>query len=314
MINIMLYLLIFLSVSLVIRAFFQFAFQRTFIINERIASYIGKPLTQYQENKRLNIKTDFLTQNLSKFTDLMKERVAKKLSKESKHDLEKKLREAGFSYKWTPVNFRVLQLLAGIILFSLCLLLFGRATDKLTALFFMSGALGALGYFYPNFYLSAKKKKRNAQVEKNLADFFDMINLSVEAGMGLDAAIVRACKNSTGPLSEEFSRAMDEMRLGKSRRDAFISLRSRVAVDAFQSLMTSIIQADQLGIGMTKVLRALTERIREHQRQLAREKAMKAPVKMLLPMAFFIFPAIFIVVLGPVILHFIVNGIGGFTK
>lgn len=313
MINYILYLLMFFSIALVFRAFFQFAFQRTVVIYERIETYIGKPIIK-KEEKKGSMQSDYLVKKVTHFTEIMKERLSKRLSKDSKRDLEKKLREAGFSYKWTPVSFRLLQLFIGMITVGFCLLIFGNAADKPFYLFLFAGAFGAFGYYYPNFYLSSRKKKRIVQVQKNLADFFDMVNLSVEAGMGLDAAIVRACKNTSGPLSEEFLRTMEEMRLGKSRRDAFIGLRNRVPVDAFQSIMTSIIQADQLGIGMTKVLRALTERIREHQRQVAREKAMKAPIKMLFPMALFIFPAIFIVVLGPVILHFVVNGFGGMTK
>ena len=93
------------------------------------------------------------------------------------------------------------------------------------------------------------------------------------------------------------------MSLGKSRREAFSDLRGRVPVHQFQSIITSLIQADMLGVGMAKVIRSLTDRIREQRTQLAREKAMKAPVKMVFPMLLFIFPAIFIVMLGPLVIY-----------
>ena len=101
------------------------------------------------------------------------------------------------------------------------------------------------------------------------------------------------------------------MKLGKSRREAFSDLRYRVPSDQFQSIMSSLIQADQLGIGMAKILKQLTVRIREHQRELAREQAMKAPIKMMFPMVLFIFPSLFIVLLGPLVIYLITVGLGG---
>ena len=101
------------------------------------------------------------------------------------------------------------------------------------------------------------------------------------------------------------------MKLGKSRREAFYDLRKRVPSDSFQSIITSLIQADQLGIGMAKVLGNLTVRVREQRRETAREQAMKAPVKMLFPMVFFIFPSLFIVILGPLVIQLVTEGFGG---
>jgi tight adherence protein C len=261
------------------------------------------------EKRTKPIETRTSYKKITEYSEKMKEELSKKLTPEAKSDLERKLRDAGISYKWTAVDFRFLQILLTILLILVCFALFGRASEKTSTFILLSLSIGGLGYYYPLFYLSTRKKQRMVFVQKNLADFFDMINLSVEAGLGLDAAILRVCKNNKGPLSEEFLRAMEDMRLGKSRREAFIQLRNRVPVDAFQSIMTTIIQADQLGIGLTKVLRTLTERIREHQRQLAREKAMKAPIKMMFPIVLFIFPALFIVLLGPLIINLLSGGL-----
>ncbi|RHW42540.1 type II secretion system F family protein [Neobacillus notoginsengisoli] len=305
-----LYFMAFLSLTLVYRAFLQFLYRSELTIHSRVENFLG---TERQAPKPVEMKNRgqfFAEEKISTLAEKMKVFLSKKLSAEAKSDLEKKLLDAGV-VKWTAVDFRLLQLLAGLLLFFLGFLLFGRTTGKTMSLFLLSSALGGLGFYYPIFYLGARKTQRLAKIQKSLADFFDMVNLSVEAGMGLDAAIMRVCKNKEGPLSEEFLRAIEEMRLGKSRRDAFINLRARVSLDAFQSIMTSLIQADQLGIGMSKVLRALTDRIREHQRQLAREKAMKAPIKMLFPMVLFIFPAIFIILLGPLIIYLLQNGLGG---
>ena len=138
-----------------------------------------------------------------------------------------------------------------------------------------------------------------------MPDFFDIVNLSIEAGMGLDAALLKVCKQTKGPLSDEFLQTLEDMSLGKSRREAFSDLRERVPVHQFQSIITSLIQADMLGVGMAKVIRSLTDRIREQRTQFAREKAMKAPVKMVFPMLLFIFPAMFIVMLGPLVIYLI---------
>lgn len=307
--HIILFIFLFLSIVLLFQAVLQGIYKRKLVVDQRIEDYIG-PTTPIKEKK--DIKKEMqIPESLENARKKVKQELDKKITLETKSELEKKLRDAGISYNWSAVDFRFLQLAIAGILFFVSFLLFGKMSDEKGTLLFLSLSLGALGYYYPIFYLGTKKKKRMAQIEKSLADFFDMVNLSIEAGMGLDAAISRVCKTKKGPLSEEFERALEEMRLGKSRREAFINLRNRVPMDTFHSIMTSMIQADQLGIGMSKVLRTLTERIREHQRQLAREKAMKAPVKMMFPMIFFIFPSLFIVLLGPLIIYLMVFGLGG---
>ncbi|GGF23875.1 hypothetical protein GCM10010954_23460 [Halobacillus andaensis] len=288
---------------LIFQVLFRIIFRHSMVVDQRAEFYIGT----VEEEKKSTKKE--ISSSVVNVTERAKQIIEKQLSKEAKSELDKKLRDAGVSYKWTAVDFRLIQILVTLILIFAGWILAGGAEASFSSGLLMGGALGALGFYYPNFYLSVKKRKRMEEVQRTLADFFDMINLSIEAGMGLDAAIFRACQQTKGPLSVEFKKAIDEMRLGKSRREAFTNLRNRVPVEEFQSIMTSIIQADQLGIGMAKALRSLTVRIREHQRQLAREKAMKAPVKMLFPMVFFIFPSMFIVILGPVVVYFLVNGL-----
>lgn len=173
----------------------------------------------------------------------------------------------------------------------------------------LAGAVAFLGFRYPMFYLAKKRTLRIKEINKQMPDFFDMVNLLLEAGVGLDSAISNVCQKKKGPLSEEFQQALEDMKLGKSRREAFYELRKRVPSDMFQSVIMAIIQADQLGIGMAKVLKNLTIRIREQRREARREQAMKAPIKMLFPMVFFIFPAIFIVILGPLVITILTGGL-----
>lgn len=167
----------------------------------------------------------------------------------------------------------------------------------------LASVISLLAMYYLSFYLSTIIKKRRHEVQKTMADFFDMVNLSIEAGMGLDASIQRVCHQTKGALSDEFLQTLEDIKLGKSRKEAFSDLRNRVPVYQFQSIMTSLIQADMLGVGMTNMVRQVTGRMREQRRQFAREQAMKAPVKMVFPMLLFIFPALFIVMLGPLVIY-----------
>ncbi|RXT13567.1 type II secretion system F family protein [Ammoniphilus sp. CFH 90114] len=219
--------------------------------------------------------------------------------------LEKRLQEAGSPFQWTAVDYRLIQfILFGVLLVG-SLAFFTYTNDSMGKVMIYSFLTAALGFFYPFLYIVDKRKQRILAIEKSLSDFFDMVGVSLEAGMGLDGALYKVSKRMEGPLSKEILQALDEMKLGKSRRDAFTSLRDRVPSEPFQSVMSALIQADQFGIGMTKVLRAQTRRLREQRRQAAREKAMKAPIKMMIPMVLLIFPTLFIVILGPIIVQVI---------
>ncbi|MBO8172220.1 MAG: type II secretion system F family protein [Bacillaceae bacterium] len=235
-----------------------------------------------------------------------------KMAGYTRRELAKKLEAAGYPFNWNPVDFRLTQIFLGLTFFLVIFLLFVPVSDDARAgrVVLLSVVAGLFGFLYPKYYLEAKKKQRVKAIERGMPDFFDMLNLSIEAGMGLDGAIARVCRQLQGPLSEEFLRTLEDMKLGKSRRQAFSELRDRVPSDPFQSIINALIQADHLGIGMSKVLRSLTQRIREQRREQAREQAMKAPVKMLFPMVFFIFPSLFIVLLGPLVIFLITDGLG----
>ncbi|MGE6487447.1 type II secretion system F family protein [Paenisporosarcina sp. NPDC076898] len=235
-------------------------------------------------------------------------RVIDQVTKASKKkDLDQRLREAGYPFNLSPTDFKFLQLLIWVVLFMMVFLLLIRMDANILSSMVVAGILAAPGMYYPSFYLSVLIKKRRSEIQRSMPDFFDMVNLSIEAGMGLDASILKVCQHTKGPLSEEFLLTLEDMKLGKSRREAYADLRSRVPVPPFQTIITSLIQADMLGVGMAKVIRSLTVKIREQRTQMAREQAMKAPVKMIFPMLLFIFPAIFIVMLGPMIVYLIVS-------
>jgi tight adherence protein C len=219
-------------------------------------------------------------------------------------EIEKRLQAAGNPFNISAGDFVLLQVLLPIMLFFLFSVLLVPSGEKVKGVL-LAAVAAVFAYRYTNYYLSAKRKQRVKQIDKAMPDFFDLLNVSIEAGMGLDGALKRVCHQMETPLSREFLSALEDMKLGKSRRQAFIELRDRVPSDFFRSVMSSIIQADQMGIGLSKVLRTQTKRIREKQRFTAKEQAMKAPVKMLIPMVLFIFPTLFIVLIGPVIVNLV---------
>lgn len=276
-------------------------YKQKIAINRRTASYFD--IEEGKLNTKPNKKNDLVL--LKKVSEKVKTMIDQKTPKSKKEELELRLREAGYPLNLSSTDFKFLQFLIGfVVFFSLSLLLMKLDTTILSS-FLLAGLMAVIAMYYPSFYLSVIIKKRRLAIQKAMPDFFDMVNLSIEAGMGLDASLLKVCKNSTGPLSEEFLQTIEDMKLGKSRREAFSDLRKRVPVHQFQSIITSLIQADMLGVGMAKVIRSLTGRIREQRTQLAREQAMKAPVKMIFPMMFFIFPALFIVMLGPLVIYLI---------
>jgi tight adherence protein C len=157
------------------------------------------------------------------------------------------------------------------------------------------------GFFFPDLWIRDEVKRRRKRLTKALPDTIDIIAISVEAGLGFDAACQRVAAKSGDDLSHEFERYLLELRLGKGRRDALKNIIWRTGVPDLSQFITAIIQADQLGVSIANVLRIQSEQMRMRRRQRAEEQAQKAPLKMLFPMALFIFPSIFVVILAPVV-------------
>jgi len=164
-----------------------------------------------------------------------------------------------------------------------------------------------LGFMAPDFYLSSKAGGRGNGILNQLPDALDLLTISVEAGLGFDAALVKVTEKMKGPLTEEFKRAAGEQRIGKSRQEALRGISERVEVKELQNFISAIIQADQLGVSMSKVLRIQSEQMRTERRQRAEERAAKAPVMIMLPTVGCIFPSLFIVILGPAIILIMLN-------
>ena len=165
-----------------------------------------------------------------------------------------------------------------------------------------SAGFAAFGYVLPNLLLKNAGDKRETLMRNALPDAIDLLTISVEAGLGFDAAVARVAKNTTGPLAQEFSRLLQEMQLGIGRAEAMRAMGERTSLPDLKSFCLAMVQADSLGIPIARVLRIQSHEMRTKRRQRAEEAAQKVPVKILFPVIFFILPTIFIVVIGPVFL------------
>lgn len=155
--------------------------------------------------------------------------------------------------------------------------------------------------YIPDLYLRICKKNRQAAIVKSLPDVLDLLTVSVEAGLGFDAALHKVIEKTEGPLTDEFEKALQEINLGKPRREALRDMAARLEVNDVTTFTGSIIQADQLGVSITNVLRIQSAQCRANRKMRAEEQAQKAPVKILIPLVLFIFPTILIVLLGPAV-------------
>ena len=210
--------------------------------------------------------------------------------------LVRQLDSAGNPKPWTVES--IMGAKGGVLLLGgvLGLLLGGGFTPK--GLLIMAVA-ATVGFFLPDLLLYNIAMKRQEQLRRGLADALDMLTVCVEAGQGFDAALMQVARSTKGPVAGEFTRALQEIQLGKPRGEAFTSMARRNNVMELRTFVTALVQADRLGLPIGGVLREQAQQMRLIRRQLAEEKAMKVPVKILFPLLLCIFPALFIVIIGP---------------
>jgi tight adherence protein C len=214
--------------------------------------------------------------------------------------IQLKLMTAGMSQKISPTTFLALKAALAIGFGALGLLL-GSAVSFVGTLFFALG-FGFAGFAFPGIYVSMKARGRREQIRAELPDALDLLAVSVEAGLGFDGAVDKLTDNLEGSLADEFALTLGEMRIGESRHDALKKLAVRVDTPEVAAFSRAIIQADQLGISLGRILKVQAADSRNRRQMAAEEKAMKAPIKMMFPTVLFIFPAMFLVVLGPAVL------------
>lgn len=303
----LLYLLFFVSITLLVYAGLMLRSEKKEQVQKRISLFKSNDAVQQtaEELDEAEEKPSLYTRVLSPVIREFKKSFKKRMPGEKEARLERRLLQAGSPFNMTPVDFRIFQL----ALFFICPMATGiyasllQAGTGMLVLFVIVGV--GIALFLPQYYLTIKIKQRNKRAIRELPDVLDLLTVSLEAGLGFDGALGKLIAKKEGVLATEFQRCLEEIRLGKTRREALGGVKERITADEVSLLISSIIQAERLGIGMVQVLRVQSHEVREQRKQRAEEEAMKAPIKMLFPLVLFIFPSLFIVLLGPAIIQFI---------
>ncbi len=221
---------------------------------------------------------------------------------------ESKLAEAGYPYGLRTIDFMGLKVVAAVVTSGLAFLLFGVAMrNPASSTLIVAGVALVIGFFVPDYWLSTRIKARQKFILLAIPDTLDLLTISVKAGLGFDAALGKVIEKTEGPLTDEFRRALAEVRIGKPRRDALKEMVGRTNVPALTNFIGAIVQAEQLGVAIANVLEVQSEQLRIERRQRAEEMAAKAPIKMLFPLVGCIFPSMFIVILGPAMILIVKN-------
>ena len=220
---------------------------------------------------------------------------------------EKKLALAGNPADLRTTDFLGLKAVAALAFAGGAFLLFGIVMGMGFFAIVLTLVLGIVGFLAPSFWLSRRVKKRQKAILLAIPDALDLLTISVKAGLGFDQALAKVVEKTHGPLADEYRRALAEIRVGKTRREALRDVVSRTEVPALTNFIGAIIQAEQLGVSISKVLQVQSDQLRIERRQRAEEMAAKAPIKMLFPLVGCIFPSLFIVILGPALILIAVN-------
>jgi tight adherence protein C len=273
-------------------------------MQKRIEFFFGKSTHALLPEEEGDVQESFPERVMKPVWRSFKLKLQRSLNRDKADKLELRLAQAGNPFGLSAVEFKIIQssilILLPLIGFGFSLML--HLENQIKFLIFM--LLLIAGAIVPGYYLKTKKLNRGKIALKELPDTLDLLTISLEAGLGFDAALSKVVSKKKGVLSEEFTFALEEIRIGKTRKEALVGIQERLPAEELKNLIYSIIQAEKLGIGMVSVLRVQTEEIREKRKNRAEEAAMKAPIKMLFPLVLFIFPTLFIILLGPAILQF----------
>jgi tight adherence protein C len=265
---------------------------------------------QAKNLEELELQQPFVERTLRPLANRLSGRISSMASSSFSEKTEKRLALAGNPGDLRVADWLGIKAIGAIIGAILFFFLF--AIVGVLGFPFLIGALlsivGALfGYTIPEFWLGGRVKKRQKGILLMIPDALDLLTISVRAGLGFDAALGKVVEKLQGPLSDEFRRALAEVRVGKARRDALRDIVPRTEVVPLTNFIGAIIQAEQLGVSISKVLQVQSEQLRIERRQRAEEQAAKAPIKMLFPLVGCIFPSLFIVILGPAIILIVLN-------
>ena len=275
------------------------------VIAERLATFNQRPRSleeiELQQPFTERVLRPFIRQLADALTRFQQARSKnpKETQVKGLEAIQRKLALAGNPYRWTPADYLGVKAFAALVLGGVLFFLLTIGGDPGYA--FIFGGVGvAFGWFGPELLLRSKTQARQKQIQRALPDALDLLVISVEAGLGFDAAIARLVEKREDALATEFARVLAEMRVGRSRRDALKDMVLRTQVPDLNNFVGAILQAEQLGVSVTKVLTVQAEQMRVVRRQRAEEKAAQLQLKLIFPLAIFIFPALCVVIMGPI--------------
>ncbi len=276
-------------------------------LEERLAEYSERdtPVTL----EEIELSASFAERIIYPAIDALSNFVTQFTPAKTMDKIARNLELAGNPGNLKPAQFLAIRFVAMGILGGLVFVLMLMSSLPVTRRFLFTGIATALGFYMPVLWLSSKIKRRQSEIIKELPDVLDLLTICVEAGLGFDQAVQKVVEKADNELTREFNRYLHEVRLGKTRREALQNMAARIDVSDVTTFIAAVVQADQLGVSMAKILRVQSEQMRIRRRQLAEQKAHQAPIKMLFPMAFLIFPSIFIVLLGPAVLLLMESGV-----
>ncbi|MCY6371184.1 type II secretion system F family protein [Clostridium ganghwense] len=282
-------------------------FEPKFRVKKRIEIFVNTEnlIRKIEENEADPLSRKIILHVKNK----LKSYFGEKISSKKEQLLERKLLQGGKPLGMTPIDFHIFKITLNILLSTL-FGIYGKLLGlSFTGIFILFLIGFILSIFIPDFYINQKIKQRYKQALRELPDFLDLLTVCLEAGLGFDGALNKVISKKTGVLSSEFQICIEEIRLGKTRKEALTGVKNRLDFDEIKSLINNILQAEKLGISIVQILRIKSHEERERRKQIAEEEAMKAPIKILFPLVLFIFPSIFIVLLGPAVIQ-LINELG----
>jgi tight adherence protein C len=268
------------------------------LLETRLAQFGDRELTLDE----MEMSLPLVDRLLRPFFDRIGNALTRRMKATQREALQEKLNLAGRPYGLTVGSFLTMQIIA-LVVFAVVGYGVGQLLNAGSTISLVSPIVGAvIGYLVPQSLLSRKIRARQKDILLSLPNALDLLTISVEAGLGFDAAMARVTEKYHNALALEFTRVLNEVRLGRPRMEALDDMGKRNKVDELNTFVQAIVQSEQLGVGIANVLRIQSEEMRRRRRQRAEEQGQKAPLKMLFPMVGCIFPTLFIVLLGPAVI------------
>jgi tight adherence protein C len=225
-----------------------------------------------------------------------------------------RLEMAGNPMRLEPAVFLTMRIMLAILLGGVVFFVFAVGRQNWTQGLLLTALFTFLGFAFPDMWLTGRIRSRQRDIFRSMPDALDLLTISVEAGLGFDAAMAQVHEKWEDALSMEFGRVLREVRLGKTRREALRSMADRIGVPELTSFVAAVIQSEQLGVSMGTVLRIQSDQMRVRRRQMAEEEAQRAPVKIVFPIGLLIFPSLLIILLGPAILQMLSSPLGALFR